>query len=1251
MKIIIRLVIFISIIIMVSFAEDYILTDLGRGVEKIDVELLTPKPVYIQDSPTVKVYVIRFKDKNLPVAAGMSGSPLVSNGKIIGALFAGYSFQKEPLAFVIPIEYMDSIKSNSETKKLVFNNLPLVLNFPNEKVTSLFSTELKKTFSSDVIFNTIQPSLSYDVSNTGNDLKEGDSISVALVDGDIKITGTGTLTKIDKDGYFLAFGHAFFNVGKIFAPVYKSNVITVVNRYDDSFKLAVATNKKIGSIVFDSNYGILGKLGQDSKMIPLKIDISLSSKELKNYSCYVVDNNKLVYLLSLITFYSAVSNYVESDLPYEFKMKLGFANGRVQDISIPSVNTPIEKLLPMVYEYLNFLSSIPSSDNKLNFINFSLDIKPQDIGIINNISISNKEDNNISFGINYFDPIRKRSEKEVVKIDFPTEAANENLYFGVGGEYDLPRIFEDLGISWTNPKDFNQLLTFINFFSRPDPRSLSVVISTKLYGAINWQGKVIPLTTPQLYKYYLQFNMPFIYLSYYPIIIREKTKFIPIGYDVFQVDVNGSISKAERQKKEKTIKPVFSYILDNNDQRVDFEKSILKRSSSENIEKEIYDIFQEYNKKNENKSGDKQNDDQNKDNNKDYNKSNTVILSNYDDLIDGTQKNVFVDYQGNISSSSISLSEIKVKKNFFKILSYNKKMLGFSYEFDNYTSMYVFERDGKINHTRRFEKIFSDVRFSNNKIIASTFDGTIYIINPNSYEIEKRIYTDYVFKNVDFYKNYIVATNVRYPSSIVFFSLGGERVREEILPFIDVSNLFIDGDNILVACYGGMVLVLNDKGKKYFQTYQENVTAINVVDDNLLIGTYPKPYIYIVPDYKNNGEYSRPILYDGFDSDGYVEDISSKNGKIFLSYKGNKLSVFSIDKNKLLGSINESYQKTPNLNWEKVISIPNFYWFIPFVSYDGYLGIPYISNTLTVINFIQNKNSDESYYISKVFDSGQQKYLYNLFVRGEGNYKVFVRMGNNPIVDQSWTDWFDAQKLQEDKYKYRYFQYKIMLYPNTTIYSVLGLFKKLNYKPFFIVDLNKKVYNSKDSLKINIWDPNGDTVDVCLKYYKGTENSLNDGNWVLLEKKQIETKETDVNNPDFSTDLDIPLSSIEKEGKVKLKISVDDSPSNFNSYFVQEQDFEIFIDNTKPTLEKYSYQNGRLDVIANDKSFVEAFIEINDTLIPMIFKKMDNGRYFYYIDLSKNNLSKNKKIMDKESSINIILKDEAGNTNKITPIL
>ncbi|MCX7759303.1 MAG: hypothetical protein N2169_06835, partial [bacterium] len=784
-------------------------------------------------------------------------------------------------------------------------------------------------------------------------------------------------------------------------------------------------------------------------------------------------------------------------------------------------------------------------------------------------------------------------------------------------------------IMWTTPKDFNQLITFINFFSRPDPKSLSVVISTKLYGAINYAGKVIPLTTPQLYKYYLQYSMPFIYLSYYPVIIVHKTNFIPLGYDIFQIDINGSISKAERKKQEKTI---LSYIknvknIDNN--------GFIKRNSNnvDDVEQEIYNILKNYNTKtnkeeeNTNNKGNQEQDKESSDTD-----SNMVNLSNYEDLVDGTQNNVVIDYQSNIVFSQESFGEIKVDKPLFKILYHNNQFLGFFYNFDNSTNLYVFKNDGKIINSVKFDGIFSDVRLSNNKIVASTYEGQIIIINPSNFSIEKKIKTDYVFQNADFYKNYLVATNIKYPSSLVFFSLDGNKLREEVLPFINISNLLIDGDNILLACYGGMVLKMNENEKKYFQTYQENVTALRVIDDNLLIGTYPKPYLYVIPNYRNNTGFNRPILYDGFDTNGYVEDIILFNNKVFLSYKGSKLSVFSIKKEELLGIINDRFQKTHNLNWEKNISVPNFYWFIPFVKSSEKFYIPYISNTFTVINF--SNKSEKGHYISKVFDSGQQKYLYDFVIRAEGNYDLFIRWGNNPIVDQTWTKWINYKDINRFNYQYRYFQYKFIIYPGTTIHSIFGLFEKINYKPFFIIDSGKKVYNSNGSINVSLWDPNGDKLNVYLKYYDGKK-------WTEIDKKQVTTKKTDVNNPDFSTNVSLSISMLNnKKGKVNLKLTVDDLPLNPSNYFIQEQELQIFIDNSKPVVKKYTYVNNVLKILVEDDSFVEAFIKNEKDIIPMKLNKIEKNVYEYILNIQN---------LDKQTQV--IVKDEAENTQELKIIL
>jgi hypothetical protein len=59
--------------------------------------------------PKQDIILVRAEDPRLEltgIAAGMSGSPVYVEGKLIGAIAYGWSFAKEPLAGVTPIEYM-----------------------------------------------------------------------------------------------------------------------------------------------------------------------------------------------------------------------------------------------------------------------------------------------------------------------------------------------------------------------------------------------------------------------------------------------------------------------------------------------------------------------------------------------------------------------------------------------------------------------------------------------------------------------------------------------------------------------------------------------------------------------------------------------------------------------------------------------------------------------------------------------------------------------------------------------------------------------------------------------------------------------------------------------------------------------------------------------------------------------------------------------------------------------------------------
>ena len=86
---------------------------------------------------------------------GMSGSPAYIDGKLVGAIAYGFSFSKEPIGGITPIEQMiDIFKDNSDSaapvstpvseahKKYSFNDLVAVSNTPNQQagMTSLPST-------------------------------------------------------------------------------------------------------------------------------------------------------------------------------------------------------------------------------------------------------------------------------------------------------------------------------------------------------------------------------------------------------------------------------------------------------------------------------------------------------------------------------------------------------------------------------------------------------------------------------------------------------------------------------------------------------------------------------------------------------------------------------------------------------------------------------------------------------------------------------------------------------------------------------------------------------------------------------------------------------------------------------------------------------------------------------------------------------------------------------------------------------
>src|SRR5215467_12624255 len=273
----------------------------GSEAEEFGVEILGVLPGF--PGPRQSAIIARLSGSNADhtgVFAGMSGSPVYIDGKIVGAIAFSFPFSKEPIAGITPIKQMIDLfnKGSEENPKpkeprpVSFSQLASVdwkPNLPKPAVSgspmlpllgqqmvpiatplvfSGITQESLTMFAPQLMANGLLP-----VSGVGgsaaitslekanaNTFPAGSSISVQLVRGDYSLAAAGTVTMRDGDRIY-AFGHPFLSLGASDMPMTEASVVTVVPNANNSFKLAVP-GKMVGSISQDRASGIFGLLGQ-----------------------------------------------------------------------------------------------------------------------------------------------------------------------------------------------------------------------------------------------------------------------------------------------------------------------------------------------------------------------------------------------------------------------------------------------------------------------------------------------------------------------------------------------------------------------------------------------------------------------------------------------------------------------------------------------------------------------------------------------------------------------------------------------------------------------------------------------------------------------------------------------------------------------------------------------------------------------------------------------------------------------------
>jgi hypothetical protein len=399
----------------------------GSEPEEFKVEILGVLPGGI--GPNQDLIVGRLSGgaaDRTSVFAGMSGSPVYIDGKLVGAISYSFPFSKEPICGITPIEQMIAIFEQkqgtqpklSESRSFSFMELASTdwkagLTTPQRASAGAagvaedrrlaavagqsfqpIATPLTFTGISQATLNLFAPDLLraglMPVSAAGGTasitplkvanektLLGGDSVSMQLTRGDYSLAASGTVTWRNGDKIY-AFGHPFMSLGSSDLPMSESHVITVVPNMNNSFKLAVP-DSMVGSMTQDRATGVYGKLGQAPKMIPVSIRLNTSRGQTEDINFEVVKDDFLTPLLLNLATYNALTanerglgdSTIQLDGRIEvrgqetIKLNRRFAGSQASQLIAGAATVPVSALLRSRFDDLDISKislTINSSD-------------------------------------------------------------------------------------------------------------------------------------------------------------------------------------------------------------------------------------------------------------------------------------------------------------------------------------------------------------------------------------------------------------------------------------------------------------------------------------------------------------------------------------------------------------------------------------------------------------------------------------------------------------------------------------------------------------------------------------------------------------------------------------------------------------------------------------------------------------------------------------------------------------------------
>ncbi|HVV49602.1 MAG TPA: SpoIVB peptidase S55 domain-containing protein [Polyangia bacterium] len=318
--------------------------------------------------PKEDVILIRAEDPRVEfsgIVAGMSGSPVYIDGKLVGAVAYAWSFAKEPLGGVTPIESMlaerrrprriprEVFAAGAPRDQQIIAAEGMGPRVPAAVRSALASTgagfEAPDAFARGLGLPPITPGAGNEprlirasvplsvsgfsprtVGELGDALRPtglvplqagggrklgppaaghvepGSAIGVELVRGDMSTVATGTVTYVNGSDV-LAFGHPLFGIGEVYLPLVDAEIYTFLPSLSQSFKMSAPLNE-VGTLVQDRPACIMGDLDARTTMLPVDVRVTGPGVEPRLFHAEVARNRRLTPMLASMVVGNAIAD-------------------------------------------------------------------------------------------------------------------------------------------------------------------------------------------------------------------------------------------------------------------------------------------------------------------------------------------------------------------------------------------------------------------------------------------------------------------------------------------------------------------------------------------------------------------------------------------------------------------------------------------------------------------------------------------------------------------------------------------------------------------------------------------------------------------------------------------------------------------------------------------------------------------------------------------------------------------------------